>query len=50
MSYIASAVRPKFNELSESLRNQILSRNVQVRNIHDLIRVLEEIVQEGEKV
>lgn len=49
MSYISSAVLPKFNELSENLRNQILARDVQVRTIHDLIRVLEEIVAEGEK-
>ena len=49
MSYISSEVQPKFNELSESLKSQILSRDVQVRTIHDLIRVLEEIVEEGEK-
>ncbi len=49
MSYISSEVQPKFNELSEGLKSQILSRDVQVRTIHDLIRVLEEIVEEGEK-
>lgn len=49
MSYISSAVQPKFNELSENLRNQILSRNVQIRTIYDLIHVLEEIVKEEEE-
>lgn len=48
MSYISSAVQPKFNELSENLRNQILSRDVQLRTIYDLIHVLEEIVNEEE--
>lgn len=48
MSYISSAVQPKFNELSENLRNQILSRDVQLRTIYDLIHILEEIVNEEE--
>lgn len=47
MSYISPTVKPKFDELSDSLKNQILERNVQLNTIYDLIRVLEEIVKEG---
>lgn len=48
MSHIAEAVRPKFETLSVDLKNMVLERNVNISNIHDLIRVLEEIVAEGE--
>lgn len=47
MSYIAPAVQAKFETLSIDLKNQILERNVQINNIYDLIRVLEDIVNEG---
>lgn len=47
MSYIAPAVQAKFETLSVDLKNQILERNVQINNIQDLIRVLQEIVSEG---
>ena len=49
MSYISSSVRPKFEVLSEGLKNQILARNVQICTIHDLIQVLEDIVKEGQE-
>lgn len=47
MSYISPAVRPKFEELSINLKNQILERDVQLYTIHDLIQVLQDIVDEG---
>lgn len=47
MSYISPTVQPKFDELSSSLKEQILERNVQLNTIYDLIHVLEEIVKEG---
>jgi hypothetical protein len=49
MSYIAPQVKPKFDTLSVGLRNIILEKDVQINTIHDLIRVLEEIVKEGEE-
>ncbi len=47
-SYVSPEIKDKFETLSVDLKNCILERNVQLRNIHDLIRVLEEIVAEGE--
>lgn len=47
MSYVSPTIQPKFDELSASLKEQILARDVQINTIHDLIRVLEEIVGEG---
>lgn len=46
MSTIAPAVEAKFETLSTDLKNAILERNVQINTIHDLIHVLEIIVQE----
>ena len=48
MSYIAPAIRDKFESLSINLKNEILERDVQLNTIQDLIRVLEDIVKEGE--
>lgn len=48
MSYIAPAVRPKFETLSIDLKNEILQRDVQINTIYDLINVLEKIVEEAE--
>lgn len=48
MSYIAPQVKEKFDTLSVGLRNIILERDVQINTIHDLIRVLGDIVKEGE--
>lgn len=48
MSYIAPAIRDKFETLSTDLKNLILERNVKLNNLQDLINVLEEIVAESE--
>lgn len=48
MSYVAPAIREKFETLSVELKNTILERNVELNNIHDLINVLDAIVKEGE--
>lgn len=45
-SYIAPEIREKFESLSVNLKNTILERNVRIQNIHDLIKVLEDIVAE----
>ncbi len=47
-SYVSPELRDKFETLSIDLKNRILERNVRLTNLHDLIRVLEEIVAEGE--
>ncbi len=49
MSYIAPQMKEKFETLSANLKDDILKRNVQINTMQDLIRVLEEIVAEGEK-
>ena len=48
MSYIAPAVRERFEALSVDLKNVILERNVRINTLYDLIHVLEDIVKEGE--
>ncbi|MDF2513457.1 MAG: hypothetical protein K0S04_3323 [Herbinix sp.] len=48
MSYVAPAVKEKFETLSVDLKNAILERNVELNNIHDLINVLDAIVKEAE--
>ena len=47
-SYVSPAVRDKFESLSIDLKNCILERNVRLETVFDLIRVLEEIVAEGD--
>lgn len=47
-SSIAPGMQDKFETLSVDLKNVILERNVQINNMGDLIRVLEEIVAENE--
>ena len=47
-SYVSPEIREKFDTLSVDLKKCILERNVHLNNIQDLIRVLEEIVAEGE--
>lgn len=49
MSYVAPAIKEKFETLSVQLKNSILERNVELYTIHDLINVLDDIVKEGEK-
>lgn len=48
MSYVSPKIKNQFESLSVDLKNQILSRNVQLNNLHDLIGVLEHIVAEEE--
>lgn len=48
MSYVAPAIKEKFESLSTDLKNVILERNVEIYTIHDLINVLDEIVKEAE--
>lgn len=48
MSYVAPAIKEKFDSLSTDLKNQILERDVKLNNIHDLINVLEHIVSEAD--
>ena len=47
-SYVSPAIRDKIETLSIDLKNVILERNVQINTIHDLIAVLEQIVNEAE--
>ncbi|NLC17764.1 MAG: hypothetical protein GX757_00865 [Clostridiales bacterium] len=49
MSYVAPAVRDKFETLSVELKDAILARNVEINTIHDLINVLDAIVKEAEQ-
>ena len=49
MSYVAPAIRDRFESLSIDLKNAILDRDVELNDIHDLIRVLEDIVKEAEE-
>ena len=46
-SYVSPQIRGKFESLSIGLKNAILERNVQLYTLQDLIRVLEQIVEEG---
>lgn len=49
MSYVAPAIKDKFETLSVDLKNAILERNVEINNIHDLINVLDQIVKEADE-
>ena len=49
MSYVAPAIKEKFETLSVDLKNIILDRNVELYTIQDLIKVLDEIVEEENK-
>lgn len=48
MSYVAPQVKEKFETLSTDLKNVILERNVELNSIHDLIKVLDDIVKEAD--
>ncbi len=48
MSYVSPALREKLESLPIELKDEILSRDVRIENLHDLISVLETIVAEGE--
>lgn len=47
-AYVSPEIKDKFETLSIDLKNLILDRDVKINNMQDLIRVLEEIVEEGE--
>lgn len=49
MSYVAPAIKDKFETLSIDLKNAILERNVELYSIHDLINVLDDIVKEADE-
>lgn len=49
MTYVAPALKEKFDSLSEGLRNMILERDIQINTMQDLIKVLEDIVNEAEQ-
>ena len=46
-SYVAPELREKFETLSIDLKNNILERDIQINDIHDLIKVLE-IISRGD--
>jgi hypothetical protein len=48
MSYVNPKIKSQFESLSIDLKNEILSRNVSLNSLQDLITVLEKIVDEGE--
>ncbi len=45
-SYVAPALRSRFESLSIDLKNEILKRNVRLNTLQDLIDCLEKIVSE----
>ena len=47
MSYINPALRSQFESLSIELKNEILSSNVTINSLPDLISVLQQIVDES---
>lgn len=48
MSYVNPKIKTQFESLSIALKNEILSRDVRLENLYDLIHVLDEIVKEEE--
>lgn len=48
MSYVNPMLRSRLESLPIDLKNEILSRNVTLNNLHDLIDVLQQIVDEDE--
>lgn len=49
MSYIAPQIQEKFDTLSDPLKNLILSKNVKLYTLQDLINILGDIVKEAEE-
>ena len=49
-SYIAPAVKGKFDTLSKGLQDMILEKNMRIDTLQDLINVLGIIVKENETV
>lgn len=48
MSYVNPKLNRQFESLSIDLKNEILSRDVHLNNLNDLIAVLQQIVDEEE--
>ena len=48
MSHINPILLPKLDELQPELKAEILSRNVPLNSLHDLIAVMEQIIAEEE--
>ena len=46
MSYVSAKLKTRFASLSPALQNEILSRDVRLENLHDLIAVLEQIANQ----
>lgn len=49
MSYVAPAIKEKFESLSPNLQQAVLEKNQNLHSIHDLIRALDQIVKEDEQ-
>lgn len=47
MSYVDPKIREKFETLPIDLKNEILSRNVKLHNVNDLMKCLQDIIDEG---
>ncbi len=47
MSYVDPKIKPQFETLSIELKNAILERDVKLYSLADLIKVLQDIVDEG---
>lgn len=47
MSFVGPGIREKFQSLPIDLKNEILSRNVKLNDLNDLMSVLQTIVDEG---
>ncbi len=48
MSYVNPAIRDKFESMPVDLKNAILSMDIRLENMSDLMACLERIVAEGE--
>jgi len=48
MFYVNPAVKPHFDSLSPELQQAISEKNITLNSLNDLIKVLEEIVEEEE--
>ena len=49
MAEINSRIRPRIESLEPALRDAILARDVDIRNLHDLIAIMSDIIREEEK-
>lgn len=46
MFYVSPEVKPKFDSLSQELKDVISEKDVQINSLNDLIKVLEEISEQ----